>query len=461
MSLSRLQTDARTVAVAQRCGPRASARRRDPGRRPLRRRRLRGAPATRCTPSPARAASALVAAHLDHGLRPDSAARCGLLRRPVPRAGRPAARRARRRPGPRGRATAAGIEEAARLRALRVPARRFASRKARRWIVLAHTRDDQAETVLLRLLRGVGQRRPRRHARRARATSCARCWRVSRQDVLDHLAARGLSWREDPTNADPAFLRNRVRHELIPYLESRFNPAVREALARTAVGAGGRGRAAGDHRRGASAAAQRGRRGDPPARRRVARGPAGGGADRGPACRSRRRAACAGWPSITWTRSSTSPRAPAASGRRLPLPGGREAAVHFDEIRIGPRRPARAALRRRARRAGRASPLPGRPLGRGARRLRPARGRRGGGRASPPARSIVRTRRPGDRVRSAGREMSLKRFLMDRRVPAADRDRLPLVASGRTVLWVRARTWTGRPASRPPRPAERHPERGA
>jgi tRNA(Ile)-lysidine synthase len=48
----------------------------------------------------------------------------------------------------------------------------------------------------------------------------------------------------------------------------------------------------------------------------------------------------------------------------------------------------------------------------------------------------VRTRRPGDRVRAAGREVSLKRFLMDRRVPARDRGSLPLVAAGHRVLWV-------------------------
>jgi tRNA(Ile)-lysidine synthetase-like protein len=48
----------------------------------------------------------------------------------------------------------------------------------------------------------------------------------------------------------------------------------------------------------------------------------------------------------------------------------------------------------------------------------------------------VRTRLPGDRVHAKGREMSLKRFLIDRRVPADLRARLPLVAAGRQVLWV-------------------------
>jgi tRNA(Ile)-lysidine synthase len=48
----------------------------------------------------------------------------------------------------------------------------------------------------------------------------------------------------------------------------------------------------------------------------------------------------------------------------------------------------------------------------------------------------VRTRRPGDRVRAAGRDVSLKRFLMDHRVPAQERGSLPLLAAGCRVLWV-------------------------
>jgi tRNA(Ile)-lysidine synthetase-like protein len=48
----------------------------------------------------------------------------------------------------------------------------------------------------------------------------------------------------------------------------------------------------------------------------------------------------------------------------------------------------------------------------------------------------VRTRRPGDRVHASGRDLSLKRFLMDRRVPAQERASLPLLAAGHRVLWV-------------------------
>jgi tRNA(Ile)-lysidine synthetase-like protein len=48
---------------------------------------------------------------------------------------------------------------------------------------------------------------------------------------------------------------------------------------------------------------------------------------------------------------------------------------------------------------------------------------------------VVRTRRPGDRVRAAGRERSLKRLLLEGRVPADERARLPLVAAGDRVVW--------------------------
>jgi tRNA(Ile)-lysidine synthase len=56
--------------------------------------------------------------------------------------------------------------------------------------------------------------------------------------------------------------------------------------------------------------------------------------------------------------------------------------------------------------------------------------------AVPDAPLVVRTRRPGDRVRAGGRELSLKRFLMDRRVPAHERGALPLIAAGDRVLWI-------------------------
>jgi tRNA(Ile)-lysidine synthetase-like protein len=133
---------------------------------------------------------------------------------------------------------------------------------------------------------------------------------------------------------------------------------------------------------------------------------------------------------------------PAASGRRLPLPGGRDAAIHFDEIRIAPAGVASAAFDAALEVPGRA-PLPDGRWVVARATVRP------GPRAVPvPAGPLtVRTRLPGDRVRSAGREMSLKRFLADRRVPAAERDRVPVVAAGRTVVWVDGQQVDGAPGS--------------
>jgi tRNA(Ile)-lysidine synthase len=125
-----------------------------------------------------------------------------------------------------------GIEQAAR-RARYEFLRSVRRERSAAAIAVAHTRDDQAETVLLRLLRGSGRRGLA--GMRSRAAELIRpLLAVSRADVLAHLRARGLAWREDPTNADRTLLRNRVRHELLPYLEERFNPRLREVLARTA-----------------------------------------------------------------------------------------------------------------------------------------------------------------------------------------------------------------------------------
>jgi tRNA(Ile)-lysidine synthase len=57
---------------------------------------------------------------------------------------------------------------------------------------------------------------------------------VHRTEVLEYLRERKLTWREDASNADTRFTRNRVRHELLPLLEREFNPGVRDVLSRTA-----------------------------------------------------------------------------------------------------------------------------------------------------------------------------------------------------------------------------------
>ena len=100
-------------------------------------------------------------------------------------------------------------------------------------IAVAHTREDQAETFLLRLMRGAGTRGLA--AIRPRAGRVIRpLLDVNRVALREYLAARDASFREDLTNADVEIPRNRVRHELIPYLRSHFSPGVVDVLARAA-----------------------------------------------------------------------------------------------------------------------------------------------------------------------------------------------------------------------------------
>ena len=101
-------------------------------------------------------------------------------------------------------------------------------------VAVAHTKDDQAETFLLRLLRGAGTRGL--GGIRPRAGQMIRpLIDIERAALRAYLTARGEAWREDATNRDLVIPRNRVRHELIPYLGSHFSPGVTAVLAREAA----------------------------------------------------------------------------------------------------------------------------------------------------------------------------------------------------------------------------------
>lgn len=100
-------------------------------------------------------------------------------------------------------------------------------------VATAHTRDDQAETVLLRLIRGAGP--GGLSGIRPRIGAVVRpLLDVRRDELRAYLRLRGLSHREDPTNRDERILRNRVRHRLIPFLGEHFSPAITDVLARNA-----------------------------------------------------------------------------------------------------------------------------------------------------------------------------------------------------------------------------------
>ncbi|MDR2015768.1 MAG: tRNA lysidine(34) synthetase TilS [Azoarcus sp.] len=128
-----------------------------------------------------------------------------------------------------------GLEESARI------ARHAAfSRIACDWLALGHHRDDQAETVLFRLLRGAGAHGAAAMAaidHPAEATGRAGRLRplleTGREEILAYARGKNLEWIEDASNTDLCFTRNDLRHRILPAIETRF-PAARLTLARCA-----------------------------------------------------------------------------------------------------------------------------------------------------------------------------------------------------------------------------------
>jgi tRNA(Ile)-lysidine synthase len=392
---------------------------------------------------------ALAAAHLDHGLDAGSAERARAAARLAAEVGVPLT--VERRPVPALAGRGDGPEAAAR-RVRYAFLDEVRRRRGARYLATAHHRDDQAETVLLRLLRGsglagLGAIRPLAPA--GDGGSLVRpLLALPRSTLAAAVAAAGLNPVDDPTNADLARPRNFLRHRLLPALAAsepdlvEFTLAERAAsLATAAQGAltaldarldvllaprpvaGGLAVPAATlralpapllpfalallHRRaGVPYPASRAARGE--LERQLAGGTpvacdCGGGwcwSERdGRLALDRRRAAA---PPFTYT---------------LTVPGELEIpelALRFRLVR-GPVRP--WMFRGSPRRAGLALPL------------------------APGGSVTVRSRRPGDRLRPLGApgRRRLKEVLIDHRVPRRERDRLPLLclgADGGTIAWV-------------------------
>ena len=181
----------------------------------------------------------LHAAHLDHGLRPSASeadaefARGFAASLDIPltigKADTHALREKRR----------LSVEDAAR-RVRYGFLSRLAVERGADCIALGHTLDDQAETVLMRVLRGTGmdglsamQEVASRDIGGSRATLFRPLLSVSRAEVLAYCAENGLAPRLDESNLSTEFTRNRIRLDLMPRLEE-YNPSARNALARLA-----------------------------------------------------------------------------------------------------------------------------------------------------------------------------------------------------------------------------------
>ena len=163
----------------------------------------------------------LTAAHVDHGMRADSAADARWVAELCDAWGVPV-RACRLDPAP-------ASEAEARLRRY---AFLEATRRAvgARWLVTAHHADDQAETVLFRILRGTGLAGLRGVRERRPPWVWRPLLRFTREELSAHAAAHGLTWREDPTNRSSSYARNVLRGRILPDVEASVAPGARRAL---------------------------------------------------------------------------------------------------------------------------------------------------------------------------------------------------------------------------------------
>ncbi len=105
-------------------------------------------------------------------------------------------------------------------------------------VATAHTANDSVESILLMLLRGCGLQGLTGISPRSRAgkmTVIRPLLGTDRRTIEEYLREHNQAWHEDISNADPAFLRNRVRHELLPLLEARYNKGIKETLNRMSM----------------------------------------------------------------------------------------------------------------------------------------------------------------------------------------------------------------------------------
>ncbi|HYL35275.1 MAG TPA: tRNA lysidine(34) synthetase TilS [Bryobacteraceae bacterium] len=102
-------------------------------------------------------------------------------------------------------------------------------------IATGHTRSDQAETVLYRLLRGASLAGLAGILPVTKEGLVRPLLQLTRAEIEGWLCERGLEWREDETNQDRSYARNRLRHEILPLLREGFNPRLDEALANLAT----------------------------------------------------------------------------------------------------------------------------------------------------------------------------------------------------------------------------------
>jgi tRNA(Ile)-lysidine synthase len=173
----------------------------------------------------------LFVAHLDHQMRPSAAEDAAFVETMACDLGLRAICEARNVPAYQRQHKLSPEDAARRVRYafLRATATQLGADR----IAVGHTADDQAETVVLRLLRGSGLRGlcgipP------VRGPVIRPLIRVPRADILDYARRQRLRFREDPSNDQRRYTRNRIRHDLLPALRQHYNPRLVQTLRTTA-----------------------------------------------------------------------------------------------------------------------------------------------------------------------------------------------------------------------------------
>jgi tRNA(Ile)-lysidine synthase len=173
----------------------------------------------------------VVGAVVDHGLQADSAVHTARVVEQMAAIGVDETASIRVTVDPGSAGIEAGAREA-RYAALAQLAEHFHASV----VLLGHTLDDQAETVLLGLARGSGGRSlqgMRASFIEGSVVFARPILGLTRAQTEAACSADGIAWWSDPQNDDPRFLRPRVRHSVLPVLERELGPGVAEALART------------------------------------------------------------------------------------------------------------------------------------------------------------------------------------------------------------------------------------
>ena len=370
----------------------------------------------------------VLALHLNYGLRPDSAEDERSCRQLCERVG---VELIVERPELPAQGNLQALARDARYAA----AQTLRSERGLDWIATGHTRTDLAETVVYRLATSPGRRALLGLAPR-RGVVVRPLLGLGRERVRELAEEAGLPFRDDPSNAEPRFARNRIRNEVMPVL-GEIGPAAEETITETqaelreesealerlaaevirSAGSAGAVAIAADALAGLDPAI---RRLAPSPARRAGRGRAGGtgpralGCDLAPCARSPR----AGW--CSWAAAWRLASSTARSGLRSdPTPR-----------RPRPRSPFPAA----------AASAPGRCAPSCARRprRRPAPRRRRSIPATLARTLVVRPWRDGDRMRplGLGGTKSLQDLFTDRKVPRSLRRTLPVVTSGGRIAWI-------------------------